>query len=151
MLQRKPSDPRQFMVKIVAHYDDLARQFNANSLTQKWFNAHYKPSAILHDRAKTILYQGPKQILKFWQNLRASGVTSISFNFGKDALPKIFQVDMKVKHIPPKKKKHDYIEMAVISCHLEFPGQNVSADPEFDILVGHWDVCPNYPESEIIG
>jgi hypothetical protein len=153
MMRPRPTDPREVMVKIVKHYEELADQFKAKSLTQKkWFDVHYKPSAILHDRAKTKLYKGPGEIMKFWQDLKASGVTSISFKFDKDALPKVFQVDMNVKYLPVRKKPHDYVEIAVIPAQLELlHREHESADPGFDILFGHWDVCEWRPEGEITG
>jgi hypothetical protein len=151
MLRPRPTDPRVVLGKVRAHYEELAQKFNDGSLTRDWFEAKYRPSAILHHKAGAKIHQGPAEINDFWIKLRDSGVTSISFNFPESSLPKLYQVDAKAKHIPVLNKQHDYVEMAALTVSLEFRKTQEAADPEFDILWGHWDVCEWYPEGEVLG
>ena len=130
-------------------YDDLAAKIEKGDW--KGIKDLYKDSSKLNHRKTGEISHGADAIAKFWQNQKeVRGLRKPKWTI-KELI--FFETDMKVKHTDIE---HDYIQICVLKGTFNYEilkDGNIELDPEedFEGLIGHWDNCPWFPESENYG
>lgn len=130
--------------KFQKFYDDLAAKIEKG----KWdeIKTLYKDSAKLNRKNRNEIYHGSNAIVNFWQQQVKQGLRKPKWTINELIF---FETDMKVKHTDIE---HDYIQLCVLKGTFDYQilkEGNIELDPEvFEVLLGHWDNCPWYPESE---
>ena len=125
-------------------YDDLAAKIEKG----EWGGIKnlYKDSAKLNRKNRNEIYHGSNAIVNFWQQQVKQGLRKPRWTINELIF---FETDMQVKHTDIE---HDYIQLCVLKGTFDYQilkEGNIELDPEvFEVLLGHWDNCPWYPESE---
>jgi tellurite resistance-related uncharacterized protein len=128
-------------------YDDLAAKIEKGD--REGIKKLYKDSSKLNHRKTGKISHGPDAIADFWQQQVKQGLREPKWTINELIF---FETDMQVKHTP---KPHDYIQFCVLKGTFDYKilkDGNIELDPEdFEVLIGHWDDCQWFPESENYG